>query len=1138
MKVAGAIILFLMLVTLILVWSAVGHADLIDDFDSIFPVACGSNQNPNASGCSSFGTALYTFLAGESAGERTEYGWGNFVVPPGTYGSPGTTVSVPANDCLGVTLPGLTHTPAACYAYNANVRAVETGAITYPDNSTCWVGIDQNRSSLTGAPPHFSRVAGEHYLLDCIDAAVPAMTPSSQLLMKVTTAGGAITQVVDLRRVGSIPSYLNPPPGVFNVGAFSGFSSSTATTTVTMLSGSTTGTLASATGFNPGDQVVIRHGGASATIATPTGITLALLTDGIAVSGEALATGDGATSCFLYTLAHGRPKIGSVQVADATDGITSNYDTVFGGTNPFNGTGHGILTGSRIASGDVDWLNSRVGVCFSSPPSNGAIITVNYSYVPPTGIPTPKNSGCTKDATTDNGSEAGANCQTSWGVQVVAQAADGSSSGPSSMITIQNAPKYPSWGNRIRMYWSGDPNAVGYRIFACRDIANGNPANCTPSLIASNANIWYRNSSYQACAGCTSPTNYDYDYIGGFLPGAPNGPVDQIDGQVVPLAAEAADLSTSISTLNGTAVGFTLPVQQGGTFTVVHDIMPVINAALAAATVVNPNSQEIWLPCGVYSVATPWNLTNQFTPTVHGCSTGSSSGNGTSLVWMGGSAMVGFNWVNVGDASIENISFGDGNVAGTDIGSWFSLDRYGTVTVSPTHPRLLHDAFRGCGDCVIIANRGSANNENAYIEDTWIIGIKRRQYGYYIAGALQTNAEEFIGGGVNRSDVGWLLNGAGQVRISHSQGSINMVEVADGEPGNTSSTTQGITVENFFDQTVNLLFTLQSANPNEPFSLTDSYAIISNGVTPNGTPSTSQPTVPATGAMGMTAWKNNEIKGNFLGQYALGFPQQIWVGSQAASSGNFYMQSSPPFVPYSTTAWVASNGDTIPANPGQSGTYGVARAIGSRNPPAGAGPSAADVLAAGKISGFTTIAMPPPATTLSQVGNATNVCHYQIVILDSEGRAVGPSADNSIACPPIGSFNSANYVTIRSNTTGPAARYMDVLTSATRAQDTAHTIGSVPCSGLGSCVFYDMGQGVQSYGAPPRPNSADITMATGGEYHNTPTSIANLPVGCVAGDAMQGVSGWNGTPGVCSSNTGGSMYTTATCGTSNTWYCP
>lgn len=159
---------------------------LSDDFDPVFPLGCGSNANQNVSGCATYGTSMYTYLAGESAAERSEFGFKNFVYA----------------GCLGATAAGLTHTPTACTAYNANVRATETGSITYPDNSTCWTVIDQNRTGSNAGLPNFGRVAGTHYLTDCIDANQPAMPADAQLLMKVTTSGGAITAVVDRRVLG------------------------------------------------------------------------------------------------------------------------------------------------------------------------------------------------------------------------------------------------------------------------------------------------------------------------------------------------------------------------------------------------------------------------------------------------------------------------------------------------------------------------------------------------------------------------------------------------------------------------------------------------------------------------------------------------------------------------------------------------------------------------------------------------------------------------------------------------------------------------------------------------------------------------------------------------------------------------
>jgi hypothetical protein len=60
------------------------------------------------------------------------------------------------------------------------------------------------------------------------------------------------------------------------------------------------------------------------------------------------------------------------------------------------------------------------------------------------------------------------------------------------------------------------------------------------------------------------------------------------------------------------------------------------------------------------------------------------------------------------------------------------------------------------------------------------------------------------------------------------------------------------------------------------------------------------------------------------------------------------------------------------------------------------------------------------------------------------------------------------------------------------------------------------------------------TDATG-VLNFAPVTVANLPATCTPGDGKV-VQDWNGTVGAC--NGGGSDYTHATCGGSNTWYCP
>ena len=94
-----------------------------------------SNVNPALTtyGGSSYPVQLYNLDAFEDADRWYELGFANLV----------STIAN-ASACLGGTGGGLTMTPTACVAYNAGLRSTETGSITFPNNSTCWVAMDEN----------------------------------------------------------------------------------------------------------------------------------------------------------------------------------------------------------------------------------------------------------------------------------------------------------------------------------------------------------------------------------------------------------------------------------------------------------------------------------------------------------------------------------------------------------------------------------------------------------------------------------------------------------------------------------------------------------------------------------------------------------------------------------------------------------------------------------------------------------------------------------------------------------------------------------------------------------------------------------------------------------------------------------
>lgn len=98
------------------------------------------------------------------------------------------------------TAAGLTGSPSALVAYLGGIYTTESGTITYPNNSTCWV---ITHYLTTGNQGSYTRVSGTNYLINCASSVPPTLPDAySAWLMKVVTSGGAITSVTDLRALG------------------------------------------------------------------------------------------------------------------------------------------------------------------------------------------------------------------------------------------------------------------------------------------------------------------------------------------------------------------------------------------------------------------------------------------------------------------------------------------------------------------------------------------------------------------------------------------------------------------------------------------------------------------------------------------------------------------------------------------------------------------------------------------------------------------------------------------------------------------------------------------------------------------------------------------------------------------------
>ncbi len=133
---------------------------------------------------STFASDLDTFLREEDA-DRFRDMFTGFVVSGGTH----------------VTGAGLVHTPDSLVAYPGGHYITETGSITYPDAAThIWVICHKDT---TTAVTNWTRSSGTHYLFRNTGSATkPALpVPESAILMKVTTAAGAVSVVEDHREL-------------------------------------------------------------------------------------------------------------------------------------------------------------------------------------------------------------------------------------------------------------------------------------------------------------------------------------------------------------------------------------------------------------------------------------------------------------------------------------------------------------------------------------------------------------------------------------------------------------------------------------------------------------------------------------------------------------------------------------------------------------------------------------------------------------------------------------------------------------------------------------------------------------------------------------------------------------------------
>lgn len=189
--------------------------------------------------------------------------------------------------------------------------------------------------------------------------------------------------------------------------------------------------------------------------------------------------------------------------------------------------------------------------------------------------------------------------------------------------------------------------------------------------------------------------------------------------------------------------------------------------------------------------------------------------------------------------------------------------------------------------------------------------------------------------------------------------------------------------------------------------------------------------------------------------------------------------------------------------------------------------------------------------TCATAGGGGTVNSYAIVGIGWDGNKSTASAQFicsdgsyvSSGSPCAGSvtgpnpYSGSNFVRI-CWTPDPNYKAYDILIN-----DTSHYTHLAFASGSnGNNCYSDTSGSSTSYAAPANDTTGGIdetnTHATnilGAQIHMAPVAVASLPATCTAGDSIP-VTNWNGTTGTCTG--GGTDYTIATCGASNTWYCP
>ena len=354
-----------------------------------------------------------------------------------------------------------------------------------------------------------------------------------------------------------------------------------------------------------------------------------------------------------------------------------------------------------------------------------------------------------------------AGCSSKWTWQLVAVDSKGGTSVPASPVTIADGPATPSATNRVRLYWTSEPEAAGYLVYGCSG------AGCHPMLKAVLPNNLY--TTVEACLTCPHSRYMVYWYMGHSFG------TDEILSTALPADAQHQHLFTRIHAIGGNRVKLADAAGvSSANVRLIHDDSPAfqaaINRAKAHANTPKINGGVIFIPPGQYLIVQTLDFYRSSNIHLYG-EGGEGSVNMTQLVWHGTAGGTVFSLNQARDLLFENfaVTDSDGGNGGSTPGVILDIDKYDAgqgIAFITTHDRFRNLSLQRSGIAVRIANRSDSNCEMMRFDDVIIDSPWNDQggwYGYYIAGAWQTYDEQINGGAVGLRDVAIYLNAAGSV---------------------------------------------------------------------------------------------------------------------------------------------------------------------------------------------------------------------------------------------------------------------------------------------------------------------------------------------------------------------------------------